>query len=859
MARKKTQAEFMVLAWPNTAIPRRQTYHYTIADQLHSLVVRDDSDSTGNQQSTPSGTQVSATEYQSNKKLKNLVNVEMVHLGGKAQEGVTAGATGNKDGLTGFVIKGREFPFNFIMEDDLAALAAAQLNPTVPNGSKFFQNLVFKHKKPTLPPMTNSKWETLVADKNAHSVLMHTKEEPDKVVEVESLGIKNGIDYRIPKNAHLRFFLHFFGRNLKQTKQAAFRIAWGSNTYSIVWRYGEEPRLEKMVNGQWVVWRRLEGAGQATFANGVQVQVTIRRLAGHIVIGLGDKSWDVMEAVPISGVADAFKSVDTQWPIGKLNFTGYGVSFTIGGSAIVYKDADTFDQRTGAITALGAPSIGRFEREIEWAENNTATGTAETGGWRQGGTSTSVAVTVANYKITYVCTLKASPNAIDTPFVSKVGGKSASQFAVQPVVPLDITAACLTARESTAEPGVTNGPEWTLDIDRHALKRLFPNWEDYVKRYNPIHIAVRHLYSDGTRGPWTYRLKGYIHSDTMNTESFRDERLSLALRGTEMRFTKPHSIIDHRYYPMDFLIFGKPSNELFGGEIVKEIVAITMGEQFASQLNGNGDPLRYFAPGHYPILGSGNDIGGYLQNSQAPSTSNWQLPAPWGQDPMSWINQISTMDYAVFFYGYPGTTSSITSNAVVEQVPIYGHYNNIVQSARNWDLSDAVLADGDQDFLIQSIETGAMPEWDINRVIVWGSLPTGNPGLLPVPAVFVGEDRLGPTDINAPEENWERTLLMQGGLYQSSDMCRAVARLTLSQWKNLKVRRVRLNFRGEPLMQWGDTITPDTNNEMSDTSLDVHNQVFRVIRLENSYDFQSGGPNAFRTTATCFPVSALGI
>jgi hypothetical protein len=78
-----------------------------------------------------------------------------------------------------------------------------------------------------------------------------------------------------------------------------------------------KPTVEKKINGEWVVMRRLEGSGNCNLAGG-RYAITVRRIAGRLVVGFNGRNYYFLEAIQGANPNSKPRPADSQWPAGTL-------------------------------------------------------------------------------------------------------------------------------------------------------------------------------------------------------------------------------------------------------------------------------------------------------------------------------------------------------------------------------------------------------------------------------------------------------------------------------------------------------------------------------------------------------------
>ena len=146
-----------------------------------------------------------------------------------------------------------------------------------------------------------------------------------------------------------------------------------------------------------------------------------------------------------------------------------------------------------------------------------------------------------------------------------------------------------------------------------------------------------------------------------------------------------------------------------------------------------------------------------------------------------------------------------------------------------------------------------------------------------LPGIFMAETVLDDDDPNSALHSWERTFLVtEDWLYKAAafgmplDGVNAAVYLARREFANKDWRRPSLTFRGEPLMEWGDRVTPKMAHAIdpsapdfdaamqSDLGLGIANKPFRVLSVSDTYEWEHAGARQYTTTAECVPLSTDG-
>lgn len=135
----------------------------------------------------------------------------------------------------------------------------------------------------------------------------------------------------------------------------------------------------------------------------------------------------------------------------------------------------------------------------------------------------------------------------------------------------------------------------------------------------------------------------------------------------------------------------------------------------------------------------------------------------------------------------------------------------------------------------------------------------------------MAEEFLPASDPNSLAHSWKRTLgLQEDWLYRAAiaghPLAGVVASVFLAkrEFEGKDWRTPTLVFRGDATVDWGDKIKPERLNIVRDGALRSDPDVlpqgdeFRVLRVEDTYDFEKAGPGQYVTTAHAAPLSTDG-
>ena len=755
-------------------------------------------------------------------------------------------------------------PLNSAIEKPLGG----SLQSGVPSGDKSYDLCEWE-------PLSGADWQTWLPDNSHHTRVIHATQTPDRAAEARTKA-------PLEADRQMRFDVQVFGRAAGATQGAAMRLMWGDGALSLIWREGASPTLERMRKSKWEPWYRLDGA--PLFEAGAQLDWTIwvQRIAGRIVIRLENPTysgkWDYLDTV--QGVREEdIKLREVSWRRGRVGFRTFNVQASVGLSIL-----DHAHTTGGKKKPLQATCKRDLPRPIATgtSSDTTAILIGKTAGWLPVGASTRVVMktqsasseTRGRATVGWECTLIASPDGINSPAVASVFGYYDGAFSNPPPEFLGVRPAALRGSFSSAEPPQMCGSELRLDLSRNLLEDLTPDWERYLQPYHPIELAIRRRYDNGasppTYSPWVGRFKGYQLDFSRRNSLVNERHLAVICESPAKRLQKPHSIIDHKYRPLDLLYAQSPrGRKLFSTQCVQEIIRVALGEAEAARLNGNGDAMRFLSPDHPPIINTLGDGLGLFPLSQPMAQGSPTFLPPWNTGPLDWIHTICGYDRTDFFYRFVAPDDDEgaqdgTGPVVAWPSPVCGRYEYIVANQPAHRMADALYIPGDEERAISSQESRVRADFVYNRFLSWAN--GGGDRIPQLPALFMAEESLAPGDPNSAMNSWERTLVMedQFGKFGSPATVQAAAFLARREFEDKDWRQPTLSSRGQETLDWGDTVEPQRLNvaregaQQSDLNIYPENTAFRVLRVEDNYDFEHAGTDQYMTTATCAMLSTGG-
>ncbi|HEY0076812.1 MAG TPA: hypothetical protein VGB77_22200 [Abditibacteriaceae bacterium] len=871
----KERAEFQIRAYTDDYIPKVTSHHFSIADIFQRLLFRDQGESS---RFSLDNSDV-AQSWGRQPEFRSISNeAQFVFLGDRVYFGAEAiraaqNAKPDSSATSGFWPRPYAFYQNCVMQPAL---------PKEPKGNAEFARLRWKPIKGAKVG-GRSRWETYKPLRWPDATFVtHTAQAPNTSIEVQTIDL-------LAQNQQFLLPILWRGVARGQKSAPASRVIFANGALSVKFHYQAPATVEYWLNNNWHNWKTLEGAPVPTFDNETKTDLAILRIAGRLVVGIDNHFFELLASQAALGTGtDAnatYDLMDVAWAKGPLRMRHFGVSAEIGLAKLLHlAKLDEGEAQPKGSPKGYKPLEPEIERDVNRpgltprmdSEGNATDGTPY--GWFKEGTKAEVTTEIQPGAVRYKVKLRASKDGIVAPFIDKVVARYLGLFTVDNAPFIDITMACTTGRETTAFPPHMPGAEWSLEVHRGVLARIAANWQtEYVKQFNPIEIMMRWQFTDGTYSEWVGRLHGYIHTLGLTNPAANKWMMTLQLKDSMMRLFKPHGIVDHRYYPLNYLLSFNKGAPLYGYQCVKEILAIELGEEEANRL------VTYLPAFHYPLISPQTDTVGAFQHPlmQPPRGGGFFLNPPWNSAPIDWISDtFCKADHALFYYSYP--TGALTGNSQVTGAtipvtgttalatpwpsPTYGQYPEIIKNRPTWKVPDANYQSGDVNLIAFMMELTGLPEEQINRAVVYGSMPGSAD--LPVPSLRIAERRLPDDDPNAAIFSWARTTIKQGNHYFLPGAAEISADQTLQLYRNKKIRRWRYACRGEERMQWGDLaqavmLNMGTGGNYSDPSfssatLGITNEKYRIWRLQNTYNFHVSGTEQFKTSATCLPISNLG-
>lgn len=532
---------------------------------------------------------------------------------------------------------------------------------------------------------------------------------------------------------------------------------------------------------------------------------------------------------------------------------------------------------------LGHPATGSFKREFSGAPSTTPDGFVGAMGYSNNPRREPGVVATGG---SYNCSMTKGASVPQDD--SWAMGGSMSDFVtscvvgwqgrrkVNKVVALLLTPAMVDWTVEHGDPVILPGSTMTVKVDRQLLP-LCPTisydedgnefvgepvgdaWPTYLAKYHRarLHVSWQHddgqvyvVLGDGNRYPSAQIFDGVVWAFNSDLPGYAQNITEVSFRDQSVRLQKPAGLVDARFAPADVLFAQKLRTSsrkptLYGWEIVRYILATTMGDTVAASLD-----LGY-APTHYTLI----DYALYTNPS---FQSGFFWPPPWGQSAMDWIKQFCDVDFGIFYWGPD------RSNPSHAWVPHYADYFDLVKDSATLTLRDYVEIPNDPDqinALAQGMGWQDEPTLDYNRVLVWGQLP-GDPGyqdaLMPRLPLMTGSAVIKGADTDIPEQRadltWERTLLKQGKHFCMPWICQYVAKWSAQLLEGLHPRRHKFRTRGEPFAWWGLKLRLRTGGPQSDPAMYEDETELRIMRVVHHGDMQR---NTWDTDLVCAPLPSF--
>lgn len=823
---EKLSSDWKIEVFPLSAIDALERDSFCIQDTFSGYVLQQQ----GEGGSTSD--QFAAAQWQQQRAFESIsANLEFVRFlkDGTLIKG--AGRIQENEGMGGFTLKPSLRLLNNVMVTP---------QPGDPHPDNGYDTIKWR-------PVQGDSWETYVPGVGPYrNFIRHRGQVPNATISADTSTL-------LPAWQGFSVTFDWIGVCAEHTTDPGVRLMFcGNNLYSIVWRKlrGEahnKPTLERMVNGQWQTWKLLtyDGDGDITFT-GREV-VTVRPLAGYMVVTINGHSWWMANTTTPRLPTSPTQAVDIAWPRGRVKVNCYGVVAQFGLATVDYLDTNK------------APTPGTFARRIRRRLRNIPYTPVDgyAGGWAKQGASSEVFGTPSATAVHYQVTMRPSSNGIASPFVSSALLYFRPEMAGESPSAIDLRPAVQTISYTTGSSEGAPMARAQITLSRKVLDAKVPGWTDTLVRFAPIKISQRWRYTDQSADTFQTLFEGYVYSPDPTLEQFNAQTMDLVAFDPTMRLKEPAALVDDQYAPLDWIVTSGQQTSLYGGQGVKAILAKEMGDVYADTLNGDGDSMRFMPPGHYPLVTSAEDGGGYFGGALAiPTKSGANLPPPFGSDAISWIHTLAGFDRAVFFF-----THSLTGDTII---PVYGRPRQVmaVMGGAPLELPDAIYSSGDSNKLVASASVKNLVDKAINEVQVW--IRKGE-GLLAVmrPALYIGRSSLPDDDPNSGAATWRRSRVLKEEIFEKrvgQDFAQLIADVTLAEFEGVTPRDVSLTLpRGDISIRWARLVKPKFSGGQSDSTIGIDGEVFRVKRVEHKVDLTGANPEReFVTEVIARPLSATG-
>ena len=770
----------------------------------------------------------------------------------------------------------------------------------------------------TPEPLGQGSWRTCRADEHDHTgITWHdgTAGQAFAARTLQALPAQQGFACR------LRVWPSAASKDAKDASQVY--LTWGNNQWALSAKPRSRPVLLRSVAGTWQVAREFPQGAMGGWFEGEEVWVYNEFIGGRMVTSVRGPGGGHQVAYSRRPADSAGDQRPTLLPVnataGHLRIAGMGCTCV----AEVYEprhnqlDSDGRYHRVGSFSREYWAPISPAYSKGEMADGMTAMATGYGAENRPGYATpdgpaalpTEIAkfqdVKVRGNRRRYTCTLQSefkyskggeigaddgtdwhnvgTRNPVQaggewsgvyhndwwrsqSPLVTSASISYASRYSAPDAeTPLDIRPALLSARHSTADPGISPTRSFSADIDLDVLPEcslvgsttpIGDLWPNYVGRHHPIFVVASWFDAESNKGAWYSKtdstvdevlmLYGYQTGWRPGLQGYGEGRAQLEASDPTIRLLKPAGIVDDRYKPLDLILAAKARAnggrpELYGWEAVQYIIEGTVGPE----------PVRYYKypPGWHGLLA-------YEVFTNPPQGNGFLWAPPYGSDALSWIRQIADRDFAVFFMDrhYDEGTWYF--------MPHYGNYMKFIANGPAYTVSDVVnVVPWDYNTVLQGLDAAERAELDVNRMLVWGRIPgdsdpTGG-GLWPARPAQSGEGRIEFSTVAGQgiSETWERTKVVDGPHFYWPGVAQCVADWVMWLIRDTRMRSATLKMRGQPGFCWGDKITLDLSHPRSQDELELNGQSFRIAKLDHEWQF--GQAVEYTTTAVCTPLKSL--
>ncbi len=743
---------------------------------------------------------------------------------------------------------------------------------TIPLHRELLQNRLEKelrqNKAPYLPGTApqliwetkEGEWETTIRPRSPFAQTIHTYGlGPDRVAKIST---KKPWD----ANRGFRANWDFGGVIYEHKSDPAVRISWGDK-WSLVFRGNgadAHPSLERrQKNGEWGCVRVLREYGplDEDFWGGSHT-VGVIRLGARMSVQVGAFEYGIAETSPDD---QSNKPIEATWPSAPLRVSVWGVDVLVSVDRVT-GDSPTLDKKgrpvpwgatfTRAVPAPGLPPLGKNQLAFK------ATGSSVSGDSSSAGARGAVNVrtcllgteldrigisgiwegNVAVYAVSMQCT------STTAPLLSSFMAEFLPLPTLALPAPIEVRPALSSLSVDTGDPETLPDSEASFSLSHPLLEQLVPDWKNAILPYRPVLIRAKYESDE----EWTTLFRGFLTPDSITREGWNDKQLPLVARGPLLRLSEPAALVDERFGALDVQLNGDKT-KLWGAEAVQRLLTIELGQGWTYNFNGNGDPMRYLADDHYPLLSKDGDS--YFYATNAPRSGAWYLPPPFGSDLKSWLNTLAKYDDAVWFFD--AASNAFYYGRIVEMLAERGQTlwsvpetkpSPLTHTTRDWPL-------------LSKLEKSGLLEQAFNDVRVWGGAPKGEEGYSP--SFIMG--RAGDTDPTSLDpisvaQSWRRTKLEKPDFVKlgivDTDYANGLAFSIWQQYKGRPPVRMEAEFETGFLgPRWGEILHLPTGFDGPHDAGQAEN--WRILRVKHAFDF-TGSENRFSTTITTRTISAQG-
>lgn len=824
--------DIRVICYPASNIDHITKESFNVSDCFSELIssLGGDASPSGNDLALPSFNGVSwsdQAEFDS-------IDSTLIFVRRSTDGTVTFGkaAQNGKDGIAGFCLRRVHQPFN-------AGYPSGQNNPT---GNVNFNTVQWE-------VVSGENWEIVYPPNSDASRIFSSDDSPNTPIFTRT-------SIALPDNQGFYLDLSLLGKATGQDNAAAIRILFEDGYSSIKWSEGNNPTYETGGAGHWEIQKTFSNVGPFPVFSDQKLTVEVFRLGGVLVFGFnGSFFYHTMQST------DGSKSVMAFIRPGKVGIQTYGQRFNAQFGTINYGLLSD-----GVVT----PRTGSFSRGIN--RNNLTTGTdtldaliGGSGVGRDTGAIASATITRTATRISYTCTLTASPllpvnpatnnnlftAPLDTPFVTSIQGFFYAESSAGTNAGLDVTAVCLSGHYTGPQPPTTSGATLDLVFDRALAKKLLPtNWQNYIKAFNPIKVTSQYIFSDGSLGDLITIFQGWQMYPVRHTSGYNAYAYDLKCLDEVGRLTKPHAICDTRVPALDW-IFNEIGNPVYSYDAVHAIIAMFRGQASADTING-GNLGGYFPPdptGDFSMYDPMGNRAAYFPSVENPPTDGIIFKPPYKSDPISWLKQVIKFQRGTLLLD----RSPIINTGNIP-VWLYGRWDYLIKRQTPYVFVDRKTTDASLGDLILDIRVTYLANKMFNRIQVWAPAPDNSVSEF-IPTLLCREARLPIGDPNAEEHSWPRVFILEEEFLKTrtdnaATIAQDMATGAMAEFAGRELILLELEVLYNSAMVWGKMLQCNLSGVFSDPALsDITAPItFYAIRVEHKWDFTKENPDRWATT-----------